>query len=380
MVLNELLKTLQAQFDSRLPFVVYRKAYGSSLKSFLQKDTSLNYVSDYNTENGFIMAPFDEVDHKAVLIPSNKSEYIEIEFATSEIDVTASNSELPELEEELRKAQRKAHRKLVKKGRKATRVGELQKVVLSRKETLQLADVSPIEVFKRLLANYRDAFVYLWYHPEIGLWLGATPETLLTVNGKQLETMALAGTQDYIDFAHVVWGEKEREEQQFVTDYIVENLRPNVDDLHIGQTETIQAGNLLHLQTEIKATLNKEEVNLEKIIHSLHPTPAICGLPREKAKQFILEREGYDRKFYTGFLGELNMKSFVSRNQNKRNVENSAYQSVKKATDLFVNLRCMEIEKDLVHLYIGGGITPESVSKYEYRETVSKAETMKKVL
>lgn len=379
MTITDFFERLKTHYTNKLPFVTYRKAYDNSLKALFQSSNEVFYIADYNSDSGFVMAPFDN-NNKAILIPANKAEYIELDYKTSDIKLSASKNILEANDDDALVAQRKAHRKLVKAGRKLTRVGILDKVVLSRKETVELDEVEPIEIFKRLLTNYRDAFVYLWFHPKVGLWLGATPETLLNLNGRHLKTMSLAGTQDYIDFSLVVWGAKEREEQQIVTDYITDRLSGNVVDLRVGQTETIQAGNLLHLQTEISAMLKEDEVDLKGIIEALHPTPAICGLPRDKAKQFILENEGYNRKFYSGFLGELNIKKAVSRNQNTRNIENSAYQSIKTQSDLFVNLRCIEIINNKVHLYVGGGITSDSVSKYEYRETVSKAETMKKVL
>jgi isochorismate synthase len=73
------------------------------------------------------------------------------------------------------------------------------------------------------------------------------------------------------------------------------------------------------------------------VISVLHPTPAVCGLPKQEAKDFILENEGYDRKYYTGFLGELNKEAF-----NKETLK----------SDLYVNLRCMKIKDNQAHLYV----------------------------
>ncbi len=119
---------------------------------------------------------------------------------------------------------------------------------------------------------------------------------------------------------------------------------------------------------------------MKEIISALHPTPAVCGLPKEKAKKFILSEENYDREFYTGFLGELNLQKNVQRSRTRRNVENLAYRAVKKETGLYVNLRCMKIEDGKAVLFVGGGITKDSVPEDEWEETVNKAQTMKKVL
>ena len=97
----------------------------------------------------------------------------------------------------------------------------------------------------------------------------------------------------------------------------------------------------------------------------MHPTPAVCGLPRDLAKDFILENEDYDRSFYTGFLGELNI------NSSKLN---------KQKTELFVNLRCMSVDDYKARIFVGGGVTKDSIAKKEWQETVSKTQTIKKVL
>jgi isochorismate synthase len=119
---------------------------------------------------------------------------------------------------------------------------------------------------------------------------------------------------------------------------------------------------------------------LPDIIVRLHPTPAVCGLPKESSKSFILENENYDREFYTGFLGELNFTSEKKRNSNSRNVENGAYRAIKKSTELFVNLRCIQIVDALAFIYVGGGVTKDSDSEKEWEETINKSHTMLRVL
>ena len=89
----------------------------------------------------------------------------------------------------------------------------LQKVVISRKQKIDKQDFNALDTFKRLGSKYATAFVYLWYHPKVGMWLGATPESLLSINGRSFETVALAGTQPYSS-GDVFWGAKEQEEQE----------------------------------------------------------------------------------------------------------------------------------------------------------------------
>lgn len=376
---GQFFERLRKHFDLKLPFVAYRKPEATSVNAFLQNEDSLFTTEDF-TESGFVFAPFD--DHKkAILIPEEASEKITLETSDFSSEITDPQN-IPATSEEKAEAREK-HLSLVEKGLERLTSGELEKVVLSRKEELEISQADPVELFKGLLSTYPTAFVYCWYHPKTGCWLAATPETLLKVEGSRFKTMALAGTQKFQGSLDVKWGEKEKQEQQFVTDSILENLEKvgvNSGGVERSEVYTSKAGSLLHLRTDISGRLNDPKAGLKKIITALHPTPAVCGLPKQKAKEFILSKEGYDREFYTGFLGELNLQKNVQRSRNRRNVENLAYRAVKQETALFVNLRCMKIEDKLASIFVGGGITKDSNPEAEWEETVNKAQTMKKVL
>src|SRR5690606_26762889 len=152
------------------------------------------------------------------------------------------------------------------------------------------------------------------------------------------------------------------------------------EELNISETYTSRAGGVVHLRTDISGKMGSPE-NLETLINTLHPTPAVCGFPREKARDFIVKEEGYDREYYTGFLGELNFQEQVLRpGGNRRNIENLAYKTVRKRSALYVNLRCMKLERNQALIFVGGGITEDSVPENEFLETVNKAQTMRKVL
>lgn len=368
MYFQDFIKQLSKQIDNKLPFVAYRKPNESFVKGLLQNDNTLYVIDDFS-EQGFVFAPFDD-KNQSILLPFDVCQDIKSEYHSLDIDQKKTDSSI--LKEE-----QQQHIKLVEKGIEAITLGDFQKVVLSRKETVDLKGKSVFQLFVNMLDSYPDAFVYCWFHPKVGLWLGATPETLIKVDNNRLFTMALAGTQVYEGDLNVSWGEKEQEEQQIVTNFIVEQLKPLTKDISLSKVHTVRAGNLLHLQTQIST---KFEGNLKPVIQALHPTPAVCGLPKEKTKRFILNNENYKRTFYSGFLGELNLKMTKTRNQNKRNVENNAFTFIKTCSDLYVNLRCMEIVNGTANIFVGGGITKDSNPKDEWDETVAKSLTMKKVL
>ncbi|RXG16253.1 isochorismate synthase [Leeuwenhoekiella aestuarii] len=370
MTTEDLFSKANAQYAKNLPFVLYRKPEADLLNGLFQEDDFLHKVETFE-ETGFVFSPFDK-DKTGILIPGIP------EVTTDYIEEKASlRSTIIKTES----AAEAAHIQLVEKALAAIQNSVLQKVVLSREQSQEIENVNPITIFKRLLFNYKTAFVYIWHHPQVGTWLGATPETLLSLRGRKFETMALAGTQKFTGSVAVTWGDKEIYEQQLVTDEIITNLQSfDLRSLHVGDRETHQAGTLLHLRTLISGTFNTEGQNLKSLLKALHPTPAVCGLPRDLAKDFIMQEENYDRAFYTGFLGELNILRDTSKKRSRRNVENLAYKTLKNETKLFVNLRCMQYTDSKALIYIGGGITVASNPKLEWQETVNKAQTIASAL
>ena len=235
--------------------------------------------------------------------------------------------------------------------------GRLQKVVVSRIEDHPYESENLLPAFARLVTTYPTAFCYCWYHPKSGLWMGATPERLLRAVGPDFYTMALAGTIPANPSGHYEWGVKEKAEQRYVTDYIFEKLKPMASEIGQHGPLTAQAGSIVHLKTELSGVL-KDQFSAPDLVRALHPTPAVCGIPLEAAREFIIHNEGYDREFYSGYLGIVSLGK----------------------TDLYVNLRCMKWVAGLARLYMGCGINAGSDPLREYEETVNKSKTIKSIL
>jgi isochorismate synthase len=342
------------QLEQRLPFVLYCKPNSEMVVGLFQQNDELYEVEDF-TEKGFVFASFD--GSRTYLIPENKSE---------RISVIRNEYKGAILEREFKEpnaATKNDYERLVAKGIRAVENDELKKVVLSRKEIVAFDAFDLVSVFEQLVQLYPATFVYCFFHPKVGIWLGATPEQLLKANGNVFETMALAGTQKDSGSKEIVWDKKEKDEQQYVTDYIVSVLQEVALEVSVTQPYSVKAGSIWHIKTDICGMLNSNS-SLQHVINLLHPTPAVCGLPKEQSKAFILENENYDRSFYTGFLGELN----------------SSFAAAATSSDLFVNLRCMQIIGNQAALYMGCGITKESRPEKEWAESVNKSMTMKKVL
>ena len=338
--------------NKKLPFTAYNRPESDEIKGFFQKNDDLYYTKNYS-ESGFVFAPFDNAK-PSILFPLSKSEICNTKLSVISKDDIVSNFKLNSNSNN----EKTTHINLVQKGIEFLKTTGVKKVVLSRKELINASNFDVVETFKKLLMNYRNAMVYIWFHPKIGLWLGATPETLLKVKDDAFTTMALAGTQLYHGSIEVDWQHKEKQEQQFVTDFIINNLSNSFVITGVSEPHTVRAGNLLHLCTKIKGILSRQ-FSLYQLIELLHPTPAVCGLPKKEAKVFILENECYDREYYTGFLGELNLNN---------------------TSNLFVNLRCLQVLPKELAIYVGSGITLDSKPMNEWEETVAKSEVLLKVL
>jgi len=324
------------------PFVCYVKP-NETIWNLLVQET--DEIVTFSNQAGFVFMPFNDGIKIVILFEGNlflKGNLENFEKKSAEKFTSERN-------------QKESFESVVTKGVSAIHQGEFDKVVLSRKIVLEQKIVI-VETFQNLIVSYDNAFRYLFYHPEIGLWMGATPEQLVKINANHFETVALAGTQLYSE--NVLWETKEIEEQQFVTDYIVSKVTNKVNQLTVSEPKTVKAADLAHLKSIIAANLTSE-FNVNDLINALHPTPAVCGLPKERTIDFILKNEDYNRKYYAGFLGEY-----------KKDNE----------TDLFVNLRCLEVDKNTLNIYVGCGITKDSNPEKEFIETENKSMTMRNVL
>ncbi|AKD05116.1 isochorismate synthase [Pontibacter korlensis] len=247
----------------------------------------------------------------------------------------------------------------------AIQAEEMEKVVLSRNNRIQLPDqFSPIAALKSMAAAYPRAFISLVSIPGVGTWMGASPEILVSINEQQVfHTMALAGTQTAVEnVADAIWRQKEIEEQAMVERYILSCFKKlRLRDYNEVGPRTVIAGNLMHLRTDFK--VNLRDVHFPTLgtdmLELLHPTSAVCGLPKEPALQFILAHEGYNRSYYSGYLGPVNGSN---------------------GTHLYVNLRCMELLEHEAILYAGAGITEASDPQKEWQETQHKMQTMREIL
>ncbi len=256
---------------------------------------------------------------------------------------------------------------LVKRSISQIKEGRFQKVVPSKIKKVDIpSDFDIVENFQILTKAYPRAFVFYVSIPTIGCWMGATPETLIEIeNGSLFRTVSLAGTQKYLDEmipSDIAWTQKEIEEQAMVSRYIINCFKKiRLREFTEHGPKTVIAANLIHLKTVFEVDLKETGFyNLGTVmLNLLHPTSAVCGMPKENASSFLKTNEVHQRKYYSGFLGPVNNND---------------------DTHLFVNLRCMEIFKHHAILYAGSGITEDSNPEKEWMETEMKCNTLLNVI
>jgi len=361
-----LVKLLNLCLQKNIPFVTFRLSQMTSIQTWVQLSGKFNFyenIYEVVGKTGFIYAPF----HRKTNFP--------IVFFEPELIINNENFDDALLEKIANQEPiyPEYHIEEPFEISKTDYLKQAESYITSFDTNFRKAILSRVQIknkpenfnvgkyFMDLQNNYPNAFCHLINIPGAGTWAGATPETLMRTHENTAQTISLAGTQKYTGKGQIVnWPEKELGEQQIVTDYI-EGVFQKFEIINYKKekVQNLIVGNAVHLATRFSFDKSLFGENFGKFISALHPTPAVCGFPKEKALELIIQTEKHNREYYAGYCGLINYNG---------------------ATDLFVNLRCMKILKDKLALFAGGGLTKQSEPKKEWGETVLKAETLLSIL
>ena len=182
--------------------------------------------------------------------------------------------------------------------------GCIEKLVLGSKLIFQLKKkLNIIQILHKLRLSQANACRYLWKRNKENIIFGASPEKLFSLKEKVLQLEAIAGTEKIgFDMETLLRSDKNLREHNFVINYLIENLKfLNIRNYKKGEIKVKKFGNIAHLCTLISAEVNKicPFVLLEK----LHPSPAVCGFPKEKALDYLDSLENFDRGNYASPFG-----------------------------------------------------------------------------
>ena len=354
---------IDRMIEGNIPFFLYRLPNSMIIKCgyLLSETIRFGSVDEFIGQKGFVMAPFE--GDKCYFLPADRA--FELPHELDSLDRETSHLHFSEkAEPEFAGTITSKEEYVVQCSHfiNEIRQGNSEKVILSRiVQSNSINKRTAPALFESLCDHYTSAYVFLVNMPGVTTWIGATPETLLSVHRDHFTTMSLAGTQkwdDQITSNPDNWSPKDREEQAIVTRYICKQVESlSLSEVTCSSLQVKRAGNVAHLQTLIQGKIRKNQI--APLIKALHPTPAVCGSPKEEACKLIKEVETHSRSFYAGYLG---------------------YTSEGGDLELFVNLRSARLLKDYGLLYVGGGITAESKPALEWEETCLKARTILNVL
>lgn len=340
----------------RLPHT--RQAYRNTLSA---EPEELQSLSELNGRRGFVIAPFATSAECPILLLDTVWEPVSLGECGGEANLIDADY----ADERSRYAIdfENFHAQL--------RDGAFAKIVLARSARLTATEhIGALELFARACRKYPRMFIALFSTRRSGTWLVATPEILVSGHDCHMQTMALAGTMrlsgrelgfdvegSTFGSDEIHWSTKNIQEQRYVETYITECIERYTDRFSVDGPYTARAGDLVHLRSDIRFTL-ADTAHMGNLLNALHPTPAVCGIPKEATRDFITRNESMPRGYYSGFSGPIDPNG---------------------DTNLFVTLRCMRIAEtgNEYTLYAGGGLLKGSTEQSEWDETEAKMNTMR---
>lgn len=344
LTLEEFKRRTAGLLENTDPFVVFSKPGSATV--FLLSGSEEEFDPESRDQSGYLIQPFDPEQAPGRIF--GKLECTQWEGPkVSESEYSGFSS--PEA--------RADYEALIADALLELRSGRMEKVVISRSIPVRVK-LSQLELLEQVLNAYPEAYRFFLRSRRWGTWIGATPELLCRKQGDQLETYSLAGTRQRSERLgdEPLWTQKEIDEQEKVTRYICDRFEGLGLTPEMSIRRNVAAGNLWHLLTRIRVRI-PEEIRTWEAVRRLHPTSAVCGMPREAALDFIRNREAHDRNLYAGFHGEYGL-------------------TLSDTMELYVNLRCAKLNGPDAQLYVGAGITEGSDPSLEFEETEAKGFAM----
>jgi anthranilate synthase component 1 len=238
--------------------------------------------------------------------------------------------------------------------------GDAFQVVPSQRFTAD-QPVEPFSIYRGLRAVNPSPYMYFLDFEDFQI-VGASPEPLVTVEGRKVSTRPIAGTrprgatpeEDLEVGRELLADEKERAEHVMLVDLgrndlgrVSEYGSVSVDDLMIVETYS----HVLHIVSNVSGRL-RDDVSPMDALRSVLPAGTLSGAPKVRAMQIIDELEPVKRGAYGGAVG---------------------YLSYAGELDTCICIRTVVVKDGKVHVQAGGGTVADARPDYEYEESRSKA-------
>ena len=256
----------------------------------------------------------------------------------------------------------------VRQGIRAIDRHQLEKVVLATRSDIEFPTPPSVpEILSDMRNNYPSCLLFAQHNLSGGTFFGASPEWLARIRDDVITCDALAGSaardpdsgkDSALGYA-LLESKKNRSEHQFVVEYLERSLKSLVREFTHSDRPVLQKlQNVQHLHTPVTGEL-KADVTPFQVLHRVHPTPSVGGIPSDRAMELIAELEGFDRGYFAGILGWLNTSG---------------------DGDFAVGLRSGLIHENRIRIYAGAGIVSDSDPEEEYREIQLKLQPIVKTV
>ncbi len=243
-------------------------------------------------------------------------------------------------------------------------VGEIKqkridKIVISRRLKYEIkSELNWEKIFLELNEKYSNCTNFL-LKSGTSIYFGSTPELLGKFEANTFFTEALAGsikrgenTIEDLELGNQLMNSRKNNiEHDAVITHIKSTMQKFLDDVQIEEKPIVKKfSNIQHLHTKIKGTY-RSQINIFDVILSLFPTPAVCGMPKDKTLELIKKYEDYDRGLYSGLIGWFDCNTNGEFN---------------------VTIRSALIHNDFLYAFAGCGIVADSIPQEEFEETKLK--------
>jgi menaquinone-specific isochorismate synthase len=247
------------------------------------------------------------------------------------------------------------------------RDGAFRKIVPAQQRTLKLKrPITLPELYRNFTVDNPKTFRFINQTRSSDVFVGASPEKLVSKQGRHIETESIAGTtrsdeskeRQQVLAKELSESDKDRKEHDHVVEYLRDRLMPMVSTLETVPRSVRRLNKVQHLVTALTGNL-KSNCHILNLVRKLHPTPAVCGRPAGFALEALSESESFDRGRYAAPIGWFNEDG---------------------DGEFSVAIRSALIQGNIAHTYAGAGIIGDSNAQEELEELRLKFDSIQDYL
>ncbi|MFT3952560.1 MAG: anthranilate synthase component I [Oscillospiraceae bacterium] len=251
----------------------------------------------------------------------------------------------------------------VERAKEYIRNGDIFQVVPSQRFEIDNPPDS-FDVYRMLRSTNPSPYLFYFNHDDYAI-AGASPEMLVSVDGKTVITKPIAGTvkrgltadEDFKNEQRLLNDPKERAEHTMLVDLGRNDIGKVSEFGSVEVTDFMfveRYSKVMHLVSNVRGTLRADKTPLDALMAVL-PAGTLSGAPKVRAMEIIDELETTKRGLYGGTVG---------------------YLAFDGSLDTCIAIRTVLFRNDKAYIQAGGGVVLDSVAESEYEESCNKAQAV----